>query len=121
MRTRLGRSALRSPFTSATNSSVETSERKPIMRNSPVSVGSRASATRSIVFFGNATVSRELISLSAIVFSLKRLQILDEIRLLLLTQVCAEETVVVLDHVAQRRETTVVIKAALRVCPESFE
>src|SRR6185503_3508716 len=115
MRTRLGLSLRNSPLTSATNSSVEISDRKPMMRNSPISVGSCASATNSIVLGPT--------NLSAIFFSLvlERLQILNQIQFLLLAQVRAKETVVVLDHVAECWETSVVIEAAFLVCPESFE
>src|SRR6185503_19001649 len=95
MRTRLDLSVRNSPLTSATNSSVEISDRKPMMRNSPISVGSCASATNSIVLGPT--------NLSAIFFSLvlERLQILNQIQFLLLAQVRAKETVVVLDHVAE--------------------
>src|SRR5689334_6568013 len=123
MRTRLGRSARKSPLTSATNSSVEMSERKPTIRKSPVSVGNRAEATRSTV----CPLSLERINLSFIILCflcllwLKRLQVLNEICLLLLSQIRVEEAVVMLDHVAQRRETPVVIETTLFMCPEPFQ
>src|SRR5437764_76654 len=47
MRTSVATSGRKSPLYSATNSSSVFSERYPAMRNSPHSVGSRASETRS--------------------------------------------------------------------------
>src|SRR6185369_12578873 len=46
---------------------------------------------------------------------------LNEVSPLLVAQVCPEETVVVLDNVAQRGEASIVIEAALLMCPESLQ
>src|SRR5690349_5962176 len=133
IRTSVGLLGRSSPLTSATNSSVEVSERKPMMRNSPVSVGSRAPATRSTDLCA-VFVLLKGISLSPIfVFSrfnkirvrvyrsLERLQVLDEVGLLLFRQVCVQERVVVVDHIAERGETSVVIEATFLVRPQSLQ
>src|SRR5262245_45921964 len=51
----------------------------------------------------------------------QRLQELDEVALLLVAQAEAEELVVVGHHVDQRCKTSVVVEAALLMCPQSGE
>jgi hypothetical protein len=72
MRTALGLSGLNSPLTSATNSSAVVNERKPTMRNSPVSVGRRASAIRLIVLGARcaSAVRYKFISVSVMIAAL---------------------------------------------------
>src|SRR5207247_4261317 len=53
--------------------------------------------------------------------AVKRQQVLDQIILLLSSQTQCEASVVVIDHIQQRRKATIVKEAALLVRPQSFQ